>query len=49
MYYRYAEVTQLTAESEYLHAWAMAMNAVVQRVEEGAYVVKVGLVLTVCS
>lgn len=35
-----AEVKQLSAESEYLHAWAMSMNAIVQRVEEGAYVVK---------
>ena len=35
-----AETKQLTVESEYLHAWAMAMNAIIQRIEEGAYVVK---------
>lgn len=35
-----AETEQLAAESEYLHAWAMTMNAVISRVEEGAYVVK---------
>ena len=34
------EVKQLSAESRYLHTWAMSMNAIVQRIEEGAYVVK---------
>ena len=33
-----AEVKQLGAEAEHLHQWALAMNLILHRIEEGAYV-----------